>query len=55
MRNIIKGIAVVAALRYLARKKKNKSESRRERDTNNGLWRRTPPNPDSASPYGDLR
>lgn len=55
MQNIIKGIAVVAALRYLSRKKKNKPESRRERNRSSGLWRRTPPNTDSMSPYGDLR
>lgn len=53
MRNIAK-LAVLAGLAMLYRKHKNKSMGH-ERNESRGLWRKTPPNPDSYDKYGDMR
>lgn len=52
MRNIVKGAFMLAALTMLFRKK---GGFRRGREEGRGLWRKTPPNPDSFDNYGDLR
>lgn len=52
MRNIVKGAVMLAALTMMFRKK---GGFRRRREAGRGMWRTTPPNPDSFDNYGDLK